>query len=89
MPIRRLDRPNSTRQRVYQCEDCGTRQLCTTNHTNKCWPICQGVCRNIVQADEYNKRRETLTQTTHFYIGDYEGPAKPDHSVIRNNFFKR
>lgn len=82
MPIQRRE-VNRVAIRVYQCVDCGTKQLCHTNHTNRCWPICQGKCRNIVQADQFNKRRETITQTEHHYVEEYDGPPAEIHSVVK------
>lgn len=74
MPIKLRNAAPVMRKRIYQCTICKTKQVCLTNHERDCWPICIGTCRNTVNADEYNPRREALTQTTHECLGDYNGP---------------
>jgi hypothetical protein len=73
MAIRKRFGGNLILKRVYQCEHCGTKQVCLTNHTHDCWPICIGPCRGRVAADAYHPAREYITQTTHFYVEDYTG----------------
>lgn len=61
------------RSRVFACNECGTEDTFTTNHTGTVWAHpCAGTCKLILRANTSREKVIWHPPTPHSYVRDAE-----------------